>query len=179
MAEEVPDSENIATISKLNAERCKRWHGEEDWSVSDWALAAGGEAGEVLNAVKKLRRIETGVKQSTGPQTREEAIALISKEIGDTYLYFDLLARKLGLKMSDCIADSFNGVSEREGFPERINKRVGEQFPSSAVLKRVAPTTFVSPSDLCNQAIFHEDDKGADLCGRMRGHTGPCLPCSR
>jgi hypothetical protein len=53
---------SFAELRGQNTTRCNRWHlgGIEEWTVSDWAVAMLGEAGEAANAVKKLRRIETG-----------------------------------------------------------------------------------------------------------------------
>ena len=109
-------------VSEVNKDRALIWHkgGLEDWGVADWSNAMAGEAGEVCNAVKKLRRIECGVQQAKGPLTREDAIAEIAQEIGDTYLYLDLLAQRLGINIEDAIIETFNRVSEREGFPQRL-----------------------------------------------------------
>jgi NTP pyrophosphatase (non-canonical NTP hydrolase) len=109
-------------VSATNLSRSLQWHkgGLEEWSVSDWACAMAGEAGEVCNAVKKLNRIKKEVQQAVGPQSREEAIAAIAKEIGDTFLYLDLLAQRLGISTEQAIRDTFNRVSVREGFPHRL-----------------------------------------------------------
>ncbi len=109
-------------VGETNLERAVLWHkgGLDEWSVSDWACAMAGEAGEVCNAVKKLNRIETGAQQTKGPQTREEAVAEIAKEIGDTFLYLELLAQRLGIDMAEAVRQTFNRVSEREGFPQRL-----------------------------------------------------------
>ncbi len=109
-------------VGATNLERALLWHkgGLDEWTVSEWACAMAGEAGEVCNAVKKLNRIERDVQQNAGPQTREEAVAAIAKEIGDTYLYLDLLAQRLGIDISEAIRATFNRVSEREGFPQRL-----------------------------------------------------------
>lgn len=111
---------DLKAISALNAQRSARWHEDAKWNTSDWGVAMAGEAGEVCNAIKKLRRIEMNMKQTKGPQTREDAIRDIKHEIGDTFLYLDLLAQHLGLDIADCIVETFNRVSEREGFPERM-----------------------------------------------------------
>ena len=113
---------DFGQVSKTNRERALLWHrgGLGEWSVADWSNAMAGEAGEVCNAVKKLRRIETGVKQASGPQTREAAISEIKKEIGDTFLYLDLLAQRLDINIEEAIRETFNRVSEREGFPQRL-----------------------------------------------------------
>jgi hypothetical protein len=42
-------------------------------------------------------------------------------EIGDTFIYLDLLATFYELSMERCVVDTFNRVSEREGFPDKIN----------------------------------------------------------
>lgn len=115
---------NIDTISAINLARCNRWHpgGLDEWSVSDWAVAMAGEAGEVCNAVKKLRRVEDSLAQVTGPSTREQAIREIGDELADTYLYLDLLAHRLGIDLPEAITRKFNAVSVKVGFPERLGE---------------------------------------------------------
>lgn len=109
-------------LRTVNHDRALIWHprGLEDWSVSDWATAMAGEAGEVCNAVKKLRRIESGTVGAHGPFTREEAMTEIGKEVGDTVIYLDLLATRLGFSLEDLVRIVFNGVSDREGFAQRL-----------------------------------------------------------
>lgn len=108
----------LEEISKANRERAEAWHvgATGEWNAADWSNAMAGEAGEVCNAVKKLRRIECGLAQAKGPHTREEALAEIATEIGDTFLYLDLLASHLGIDLGDAIRETFNRVSDREGF---------------------------------------------------------------
>ena len=80
-------------VTKANVARCDRWHdgGLNDWSVSDWAVAMAGEAGEVCNAVKKLRRVEDEISNISDPDrqlsTRQEAAGKIGEELADTFLY--------------------------------------------------------------------------------------------
>lgn len=110
-------------FAAINLQRATRWHkgGLEEWSVNDWAAALGGEAGEVLNACKKLKRLDDHLQQhGIVPSSRDEAIQKIGREIGDVFTYLDLLAQRLGLSTFDCVRLAFNGISEREGFPERI-----------------------------------------------------------
>ena len=109
-------------FSAVSRERSKVWHKGTHWSVVDWSNALAGEAGEVCNAVKKLRRLEDGMVQSKGPKTREQAVQDIADEIGDVYAYLDLLAEHLGLRMADCVRHKFNEVSERENFPQRVRE---------------------------------------------------------
>lgn len=114
------------TVSQTNAERAGRWHhgfpgsGKDGWTGADWSNAMAGEAGEACNVVKKLRRIETGIQQASAV-TRDELLAKLATEIGDTFMYLDLLAQHYGLNLAHCVVNTFNRVSEREGFPERLD----------------------------------------------------------
>lgn len=113
-------------VTAANVARCNRWHktGMTDWSVSDWAVAMAGEAGEICNAVKKLRRVEDEIASINDPDrqlsTRQEAITKIGEEIADTFLYLNLLAVRLGIHLPTEVVKKFNATSERYGFPERI-----------------------------------------------------------
>lgn len=113
-------------FSEINMQRANRWHHGDirEWSASDWAVATGGEMGELLNAIKKLRRLEIKVQGHDGdtPQPRDiqTAIAAVKKEIGDVYTYLDILTQFFGLRMWDCVRDTFNAISVREGMPERM-----------------------------------------------------------
>ena len=115
---------SFRTVSKVNYERALLWHkgGLEEWTVSDWAVAMAGEAGEVCDAIKKLRRIECAVESNNvkQPANREVAIKAIAQEIGDTFVYLDLLAQRLGLPIEECIRETFNRISIREKMPQRL-----------------------------------------------------------
>lgn len=117
-------------VSAVNAKRADRWHKgfpnhTDGWTGADWSNAMCGEAGETANVVKKLRRIDTQIQQAEQGEHPDEAYVAMLKqklatEIGDTFLYLDLLAQYYGLKMEKCVVDTFNRVSDREGFPEKI-----------------------------------------------------------
>jgi NTP pyrophosphatase (non-canonical NTP hydrolase) len=83
-----------------------------------------GEAGEACNAIKKLRRIETGAPNLNEPgrqlTERNAAITAIGEELADTAIYMELLAQRLGINLADAIVKKFNSVSKRYGFPERL-----------------------------------------------------------
>lgn len=108
-------------VSDINKARALVWHtgGLEEWSPAEWGNAAAGEMGELCNVLKKLLRIEHGVQQANN-MTREKLLKEAAKEIGDTYLYLNLIALRLDLNIFECIRDTFNRVSVREGFPHRI-----------------------------------------------------------
>ena len=114
----------INDIVRTNVERAKRWHGEDlqggKWTVVDWSNAAAGEMGEVCNAVKKLRRHEDHVHSVNQEVAHFALVQNIATEIGDTVLYLMLLSAYLGIDFERAIIDTFNRVSIREGFPERL-----------------------------------------------------------
>lgn len=107
-------------VSNINVRRCDLWHPPgKDWTLLEWAGAMCGEAGEAANIAKKVRRAEQGLVGK--PEDREVIIRTkLAQEIGDTYLYLDLLATKAGLRIEDCVRMAFNGKSEELGFPHRI-----------------------------------------------------------
>jgi hypothetical protein len=113
---------SFADVSTINRQRCERWHPNfpnDGWTGSDWSNAMAGEAGEACNKVKKLRRLDFDITQAAG-DTRQQLLADLATEIGDTFLYLDLLAQFYGLDLLTCVVDTFNRVSVREGFPERL-----------------------------------------------------------
>jgi NTP pyrophosphatase (non-canonical NTP hydrolase) len=109
------------SMALINRERSLEWHptGLDEWSVTDWSNAMAGEAGETCNATKKLKRIDSGITQSAN-LSRDQALENIRREIGDTLLYLDLLAQRIGAKLEDCVVEAFNEVSAREGFKQRL-----------------------------------------------------------
>lgn len=118
---------DFKTVSEVNRKRCGRWHPgfpHDEWTGADWSNFMCGEAGEAANIVKKLRRLEVGIQQgfqsSYDEAHHEMLLDKLATEIGDTFIYLDLLAQYYGLNTDRCVVDTFNRVSEREGFPERL-----------------------------------------------------------
>lgn len=107
-------------LSSVSIARTRRWHDPQSWSPQMWGLAAAGEMGECANALKKLHRHDEGIQQNAASADRETLVRNVAMEIGDTVVYLDLLAQRLGLRLEDCVRDTFNRVSVREGFPERL-----------------------------------------------------------
>lgn len=114
---------NFSQLQATNVERATRWHkgGVDEWSVNDWLVAMGGEAGEALNAGKKHRRILSGIQQHGNvPADLDAAVDKIMEELADTVIYADLVASRLGRRLGEAVVAKFNAISEREGFPERL-----------------------------------------------------------
>jgi len=79
-----------------------------------------GETGETCNLTKKMDRIWPSNQfkvsmNKTEDQRMEELVAKAALEIGDVILYADLLASRLGLKLEDCVRQSFNNKSDELG----------------------------------------------------------------
>ena len=85
----------------------------DDWTLSEWALGIGEEAGEVLGVCKKLRRMECGINFKKDPQSKEEYMKKLEGELADVVLYTCLVSAKANIDLSKAIVDKFNEVSDR------------------------------------------------------------------
>jgi NTP pyrophosphatase (non-canonical NTP hydrolase) len=117
---EIKPYQSIPHISVISFQRALRWHpdGLNSWSLSDWGIALCGEVGEAMNVIKKLNRVRDGMQQNSVDENK--LFEQLKMEIGDAYIYLDLLARRAGLNLEDCVRDTFNRISIRENFPERL-----------------------------------------------------------
>ena len=116
-------------LADTNRSRAEKWHDGSinNWSLTDWSNAMAGEAGEACNAVKKLRRIEDGIKNISEDESRqlssgEQAKDKIAEECADTLLYLDLLCQRIGRSLEDAVVAKFNKTSIEYGFPERLRQ---------------------------------------------------------
>lgn len=110
-------------LAAQNYKRCRRWHpkGINEWSLSDWGIAAAGEMGEACNVIKKLNRLRDGLQgNKIGEMTETELKEKLGDELADTIIYLDLIAARVGLSLAECVRRKFNAVSNREGFPEKL-----------------------------------------------------------
>ena len=74
----------------------------------------------MCDAIKKMNRIRDGLVSTNQPRSMELAVADVANEIGDNFMYLELLAQRLGLKMEDCVRNAFNRMSIRENLPQRL-----------------------------------------------------------
>ena len=95
-------------LRAVNVPRCEEsFFPLDSWSLSDWACALAGEAGETWNAVKKLNRGDGNVEE-------------IAKELADTIIYADLLAARLDIDLGEAVRAKFNEVSDKRDSPIRL-----------------------------------------------------------
>lgn len=101
----------FSEFQELNARRCREhFHElttEGTWGISDWCLAIAGEAGELCNALKKVKR---------GDRTLDEARGDLLEELADVITYCDLAISALGAQTDQVVAGKFDAVSERVGW---------------------------------------------------------------
>lgn len=111
----------ISYASEVNRNRCTLWHdpSADAWSGADWSNAMCGEAGELANVVKKLRRHETRTSPPGDP-SRGELMSQLEDAIADVFCYLDLVAAHYDIDLATAIVSKFNRVSERSGFPHRL-----------------------------------------------------------
>jgi len=109
-------------FSEANRARCEDAkgfnHPLNGWSASDWMTALVGELGEAANVIKKLNRVRDGVPGNK--QTEAELRDMLRKELGDTFVYLDLLCQSLGFSIADAAAEVFNSKSAEIGYPAKL-----------------------------------------------------------
>jgi len=93
-------------------------HPLDSWSLSDWMTATLGELGEAANVVKKLNRYRDGIRGNK--ETEAELRAKLKREIGDTFVYLDLMARAAGFTIEEAAREVFNSKSEEIGYPIKL-----------------------------------------------------------
>jgi NTP pyrophosphatase (non-canonical NTP hydrolase) len=113
-------NDSISRIAAINRARSLQWHKGPltNWSLSDWAVAFAGEAGELCNVVKKLNRVRDGLVGNR--ESNDTLCVMLRAEIADCYLYLDLFAQAAGVSLAEAVRDKFNAVSERNGFAEKL-----------------------------------------------------------
>ena len=124
----------FGVVQATSHSRALRWHpgGLTEWSTLEWAGALCGEAGELANVAKKIKRIDDGIV-GQDPASRDTLVASLSKEAADVVLYAFCLAARESFDLGEAVAAKFNEVSERNGFPERLaDQRKRAREPSNA-----------------------------------------------
>lgn len=117
---------SLDSFSAVNRDRCESPsgfnHALSSWTLSDWATAFVGEAGELCNVIKKLNRVRDGIPGNT--VSEEELRQNLRDEIADAYTYLDLLAQAAGVNLPLAVWDKFNRKSAEIGYEEPIGSRM-------------------------------------------------------
>lgn len=99
----------INSLRAANVERCREWEKGVDPGNCFYAVELGGEAGEVLNEVKKLEREALGMVGSRSSKAK------LAEELADVVICADLLAIRYGIDLADAIAEKFNATTDKNG----------------------------------------------------------------
>ena len=108
---------NALTFAELREAITKR---QAQWDVEDrlpllfHAIELGGEAGEVLNLVKKLVREDLGLAGSRASVTD------LANELADVVIAVDLLAMKFGIDLGLSVTKKFNATSAKLGLSAEL-----------------------------------------------------------
>jgi NTP pyrophosphatase (non-canonical NTP hydrolase) len=108
-------AETYKTLRKANIAMQKHRDPENKITPLFSAVELGGEAGEVLNVVKKLERASLGLK---GSNSNMQALA---DELADVIICADLLAMCYGIDVGPAVVKKFNENSEKVGIPVRLS----------------------------------------------------------
>jgi NTP pyrophosphatase (non-canonical NTP hydrolase) len=112
------NSTTFEDFSAYNRARCEAPNGFnhklDSWSNSDWFTATLGELGEAANIAKKLNRYRDGIPGNK--ETKLELEDKLRRELGDVFVYLDLLAQRNGFLIGDAALEVFRAKSEEIGY---------------------------------------------------------------
>lgn len=97
-------------LRHANTERQRLWDPEDKISLEFRGLELGGEAGEALNAVKKIARERLGIAGSRA--TLEQ----LAEELADVVICADLIGLTVGIDLAKAVREKFNKRSKEMGF---------------------------------------------------------------
>ena len=107
-------NDSLTRLRKSNQARHAEWSKGKEISIDFRAMEVGGEAGEVLNEVKKLSRERMGI---LGSKSSPEKLA---EEIADVIISIDLLAMEFNIDLALAVQKKFDATSEKYGLKSRF-----------------------------------------------------------
>lgn len=112
----------LAKLRIANRTRQKEWPGYEQAANPLFrAVEFGGEAGELLDAVKKLTRAQEGIAGNKG-KSLDDLRQAVMEEVGDVLISLDMLCDILGVDPYDCVPMKFNKTTRKVGLPVFMGK---------------------------------------------------------
>lgn len=105
---------DLQDLREANQRRHCEWARGEEVSLSFRGLELGGEAGELLNELKKLERIRLGLAGG------KSDLHAIEEELADVMICVDLIAMDLGIDLGPAIRNKFDKTSEKFGLNTRF-----------------------------------------------------------
>jgi len=109
-------------FQEVCALRSAKWHAGDgkEFTILETAGAMCGEAGEAANVAKKIRKFDLGLSQRAQKKDRSALVFGLAQEIADTITYLSKLASQADIDLEGAIIYTFNNVSDREGFEEKL-----------------------------------------------------------
>ena len=121
-------------LSRVNRDRCAYFNKragktvlKDGEGIMRFALGAAGEVGELANIVNKIDRLDKGFKHNNpGDLDRDELVVRLADEIGDVFLYLDLVAFAEGIDLFPAIVNKFNKTSVIKEAPHQMSLMLDE-----------------------------------------------------
>ncbi|WP_300009626.1 MazG-like family protein [uncultured Roseobacter sp.] len=113
-------------LRKSNQARQDAWPGGEEIDLAFRGLELGGEAGELLNKLKKLTRLDRGIQGQKAEEIagqRGHLLRDIAEELADVVICADLIAMHLGIDLAPEIPAKFDKTSRKNGIPVYFGER--------------------------------------------------------
>lgn len=101
-------------LRDANRRRHIEWTNNGNVSLSFRGLELGGEAGEVLNEIKKLERGRMGMAGG------KSDLNGVTEELADVLICVDLIAMDLGIDLAAAVESKFNRTSEKYGLKTKF-----------------------------------------------------------
>lgn len=106
---------NFDQLRDANQRRHIEWAKGGEVTLSFRGVELGGEAGEVLNEIKKIERERFGL---AGGKTD---LAGLKEELADVLICVDLIAMDLDIDLADAVRAKFNKTSEKFGLATKFD----------------------------------------------------------
>ncbi len=110
----------FAELRDANQRRHIEWTDNGEVSLGFRGLELGGEAGEVLNEIKKLERGRMGMAGG------KDDLQVLTEELADVIISVDLIAMDLGIDLEDAVRKKFDRTSEKYGLQTRFDATVAD-----------------------------------------------------
>ena len=101
---------SFKTLREANVTRNKLWDKDNQIGLLFRAVEFGGEAGEVLNIIKKIERENIGL---VGSRVTSE---MLGDELADAVICADLIAMHQNIDLAERVAAKFNNASFKHHF---------------------------------------------------------------
>lgn len=105
-------------LRAANIARQAEWPGAENVDLAFRGLELSGEIGELCNILKKLVRLQRGIKGTT--EERDALMAEAFDELADAVICLDLIGMELGIDLAHALIFKFNRTSIKHKLKTRL-----------------------------------------------------------